>query len=102
MSMSWGTRQCLSLKILTRSLVGPSLSLVYHLVNNFAPVERVLAGGRCIGERMLIDLAEPHLVGTGPCLVPTQVDLMYDSIRLDRIAARIGEHRVVQRDLLFV
>ena len=72
--------QCLSLKILTRSLIGTSLSLPCHLVNNFTPVERVLAGGRRIGERMLIDLAEPHLVGTGPCLVPTQVDVMYDSI----------------------
>lgn len=60
--------------------LGTPLSLVRHLVNDVAPVERVLARGRCISERMLIDLAEPHLVGTGPGLVPTQVDVMYHSI----------------------
>ena len=57
-----------------------SLSLVCHLVDNLASVERVLGRGRSVGQRLFIDLAESHLVRTAPCLVPAQVDVMHDPI----------------------
>ena len=57
-----------------------SLSLVCHLVDNLASVERVLGRGRSIGQRLFIDLAESHLVRTAPCLIPAQVDVMHDPI----------------------
>jgi len=57
-----------------------SLSLVCHLVDNLASVERVLGRGRSIGQRLFIDPAESHLVRTAPCLIPAQVDVMHDPI----------------------
>jgi hypothetical protein len=56
------------------------LSLPCHLVDNLASVERVLGRGRSVGQRLLIDLAESHLVRTAPSLIPAQVDVMHDPI----------------------
>ena len=70
----------LSLKV-RRALIGrASLSLVRHLVDNLASVERVLGRGRSIGQRLFIDPAESHLVRTAPCLIPAQVDVMHNPI----------------------
>ena len=48
-------------------------------------------------------LQRSHLVRTAPCLIPAQVDVMHDPRSdLDHVETRMSEHRVEQRDLLFV
>jgi hypothetical protein len=50
--------------------------------------------------RLVSKLIEAYLIGPGPRLVPRGVDMMNDSIFMQRIRSRVGEHRVEQFKLL--
>lgn len=61
-----------------------------------------VCGVRSEGEGVPVQLKESYLIGTGPGLVPRDIDVVDHLAGLYRVRARVREHRVVERYSLMV